>query len=69
MLVILVSVCVIGEVATFTFDAPVTLLFCATVQVYVVAFGKIFPPPFDNGTLNAEPLQLETFCVFINGLA
>ena len=68
-MVILVSVCVIADVATFTFDAPVTLLFCATVHVYVVAFGKIFPPPLDNGTLNAVPLQLETFCVVIKGLA
>jgi len=68
-LVILVSICEIDAVGTFMFDAPVTLLFCATVHVYVIELGKIFPPPFDNGTKNAEPLQLQTFCGIINGLA
>ena len=52
-----------------TLIAPVTLLFCATVQVNVVDAGKIIPPPFDNGTENAVPLQVLTFCVVITGFA
>ena len=54
----MVSVWEIEVAGAFTSVAPLTLLLSATVQVKVVFDGNIFPPPFDNGTLNAVPLHV-----------
>ena len=53
--------------AVVTSDCPVTFAFVATVQVYVVPVGTMFPDPFVGATVNAVELQIVGVCAATNG--
>ena len=48
--------------------SPVTFALAATVQVYVVPEGTMFPDPSAGATVNALELQIVALCAIIDGL-
>ena len=66
--VVFVNVWLILFCAVASAVSPVTFALAATVHVYVVPNGTMFPEPFAGDTVNAFELQIVALCAITDGL-